>query len=576
MWATGKIRETWDRLRPKFLTGEAATAANQLFNYRKIWMLTAFGTALVTLIPLFILAVFNYHQYQSALGAEINYPFSRLVSNTRRQIRSFMEDHKAALSFIIQDKSLAELHDPRQLRHIFTNLKNAFGGFVDLGLIDSNGIQQSYAGPYDLTGRDYHEERWFRDMAVTGVYVSDVFTGFRHAPHFVIAVKKELEDGGFFILRSSFDVGLFAGLISAIDVKPTSDAFIINTDGVLQTPSRYHGDVLAKLDMPVPPPDESSEVTEVADTRGTKFIMGYAYIESSPFIFVLVKQKDAMLGSLASMGNGIIGFFVVSVLYIVIVILYVATYLVNKIYEADLRRAATLHNVEHTNRMASIGRLAAGVAHEINNPLAIINEKAGFMNDLLAMTGDFPRRDKFAACIDSVLRSVERCSAITHRLLGFARHIDVKLEPIHLGELIHEVLEFLGKEAQYRNIEVSILVDDDLPTIESDRGQLQQVFLNIVNNAFAAMSDGGRLDIVIKACSDARVVVTISDTGCGIPKENLEKIFDPFFSTKKEKGTGLGLSITYGIVQKLRGKIEVRSQVGHGTCFTVTLPLTRG
>jgi signal transduction histidine kinase len=576
MQAFGKLREMWDRLRPKFLSAEAASAGNQLFNYRKIWMLAAFGTALVTLIPLFILAVYNYHQYQTALGAEINYPFSRLVSNTRRQIRSFMEDHKAALSFIIQDKSLAELNDPRQLRRVFTNLKSAFGGFVDLGLIDANGIQQSYAGPYDLIGRDYHEERWFTDMATTGIYVSDVFTGFRHAPHFVIAVKKDLEDGGFFILRSSFDVGLFAGLISAIDVKPTSDAFIINTDGVLQTPSRYHGDVLSKLDLPVPLPDDHSEVIEVADTQGTKFIMGYSYIEQSPFILVLVKQKDAMLGSIASMGNGIIGFFVVSVLYIIIVILYVATYLVNKIYEADLRRAATLHNVEHTNRMASIGRLAAGVAHEINNPLAIINEKAGFMNDLLAMSGDFPRREKFAACIDSVLRSVERCSAITHRLLGFARHIDVKLEPIHLGELIQDVLEFLGKEAQYRNIEVSVVADEGLPTIESDRGQLQQVFLNIVNNAFAAMSDGGRLDIVIKTCSDDRVAVTISDTGCGIPKENLEKIFDPFFSTKKEKGTGLGLSITYGIVQKLRGKIEVRSQVGHGTSFTVILPLTRG
>ncbi|MBF0481521.1 MAG: two-component sensor histidine kinase [Desulfovibrionaceae bacterium] len=575
MQAMVRMRELWDRLRPMFLTGEAATAANQLFNYRKIWMLTAFGTALVTIIPLLILAVFNYNQYQTALGAEINYPFTRLVSNTRRQLRSFLEDHKAALSFIVQDKSQAELRDPKQLRRIFANLKNTFGGFVDLGLIDSEGVQKSYAGPYDLTGRDYHEERWFKDMATTGVYVSDVFTGFRHAPHFVIAVKRELEDGSFFILRSSFDVGLFAGLIASIDVKPTSDAFVINTEGVLQTPSRHHGDVLAKLDLPVPPPAEHSEVIEVPDLRGEKFFMGYAYIENSPFVFVLVKGKDAMLGNLSTMGNGIIGFSVGSVLYIMTVILAVATYLVNKIYEADLRRAATLHNVEHTNRMASIGRLAAGVAHEINNPLAIINEKAGFMSDLMATAGDFPKRDKFVSCIDSVLRSVERCSAITHRLLGFARHIDVKLESIHLDELIGEVLEFLGKEAQYRNIAVSVQADPELPPIESDRGQLQQVFLNIVNNAFAAMNDGGRLEIILKPQQADRVAVTISDTGCGIPKENLEKIFDPFFSTKKEKGTGLGLSITYGIVQKLGGKIDVRSQVGHGTSFTVILPVVR-
>ena len=118
-------------------------------------------------------------------------------------------------------------------------------------------------------------------------------------------------------------------------------------------------------------------------------------------------------------------------------------------------------------------------------------------------------------------------------------------------------------------------VTDALPTVHSDRGQLQQLFLNLINNAFAAMKRGGHLNIIVKDQAPDSVVVSIQDDGIGIPKEQIEHIFEPFFTTKKSEGTGLGLSISYGIVQKLRGAISVESEVGRGTTFTVTLPVVR-
>jgi two-component system NtrC family sensor kinase len=136
------------------------------------------------------------------------------------------------------------------------------------------------------------------------------------------------------------------------------------------------------------------------------------------------------------------------------------------------------------------------------------------------------------------------------------------------------VLGFLGKEANYRNISVQFHIEPGVPTINSDRGQLQQVFLNIINNAFAAVRDGGRVDLFIERVQQDGVAVRIKDDGHGISHENLERIFEPFFTTKKEYGTGLGLSITYGIVEKLGGRITVESEVGKGTCFTVTLPVS--
>jgi signal transduction histidine kinase len=169
---------------------------------------------------------------------------------------------------------------------------------------------------------------------------------------------------------------------------------------------------------------------------------------------------------------------------------------------------------------------------------------------------------------------VERCGAITKRLLSFARHMDVTVEPINLQKIIREVLGFMGKEAEYRCIGVSVSVSDDIPEFESDRGKLQQIFLNLVNNAFAAMNDGGRLEIAAHRKNEDAVVVTVSDNGCGIPEADLKRVFEPFFTTKsKSGGTGLGLSITYSLVQEIGGKIFVKSEVGKGTKFDITLPL---
>ena len=233
-----------------------------------------------------------------------------------------------------------------------------------------------------------------------------------------------------------------------------------------------------------------------------------------------------------------------------------------------------MHNIQYTNKMASIGRLAGGVAHEINNPLAIISEKVGLLRDLVSMNKDYSR-ERFLDIVDSVLSSVKRCSIVTHSLLGFATHIDVRFETIALEKLIRQVLVFMGKESEYRRITLNLEIQDNLPSIESDVGQLEQVFLNIINNAFDAVDDGGRIDIELFADESDTITVRVKDDGHGISEENLKHIFDPFFSTKGEKGSGLGLSITYGIVQKLGGRLDVESTKGEGSTFTVTLPVKK-
>ncbi|MBM3335430.1 hypothetical protein FJY63_12280 [Candidatus Sumerlaeota bacterium] len=288
---------------------------------------------------------------------------------------------------------------------------------------------------------------------------------------------------------------------------------------------------------------------------------------------MILRRPEALVAHLAAFRNKVIRVVGLTTLAITVVVLWGATYLVRRIQASEIVRSKALREMEYTNKMATIGRLAAGVAHEINNPLAIINEKAGLIKDHFLLEKEHPVDEKIAGLVDSILSSVARCGAITHRLLGFAKRMDVSRERIQMDALLDEVLGFLGKESIYRNITVSRCFPAQPVIIESDRGQLQQVFLNVINNALEAVDDGGKIDLIIEQPDEASVAVTIADNGRGIAREDLERIFEPFYTTKRIGGTGLGLPITYDMVKKLGGRIAVDSTVGQGTRFTITLPV---
>jgi len=562
------------RFKPKFWDHRdvAAGPYKHLFNFRRIWKMAVILTAGVTLLPVVVLAVIDYNVTRRSEEREIHLRTFRLVSNTRRTISFFLEERKSALGFIARDNEFETLNDPARLGVILDNLKQAFGGgFVDLGIIDPLGYQRTYVGPYDLQGKDYSDQGWYKEVVERGVYVSDVFMGFRHMPHLVVAVR--CSSGGLsYVIRATLDMQRFNDLLSQLEMSGLGDAFIINRDGILQTPSRLRGKILEKIALPIPRYSHATEVFEQQNPENSSLIIGYAYIEGTPFILMIVEKKADLMKSWYRTRMTLVGFASASMIIILFVILGVATRLVNNMHEADQKRVMTLHQVEYSNKMATVGRLAAGVAHEINNPLAIINEKVGLIKDLFSMREKCAKDDKLIALADSVIASVERCATIARRLLRFSRSEEINIRPVDLKETIFDVLGFLDKEAEYRSIKVSVEVPESLSKIESDSGRLHQIFLNIINNAFAAVEEGGHIDISVSQEGEF-VRITFTDDGCGIPEEDLDRVFEPFFSTKAGRGgTGLGLSITSGLVQELGGKIGVQSKVGMGTSFVVLLP----
>ena len=545
------------------------------FNFRRTWYAAVCLTSAVVLAPLIFMAVMDYRATRHEVESEILLRTSRLVSNARRTLSYFLDERKSALDFIVHDNNFKLNVNPKRMEQVLENLKKSFGGFTDLGCIDHRGIQCVYAGPYNLAGKDYSDQQWYQQAVKRGEFISDVFRGFRNVPHIVIAVKYyPTEDGPFRVLRATLDTAKFNDLLAHLEVAGHGDAFVVNHKGVLQTPTLYSGEILEKISLPIPDFAPETRVFQWVTEKNVPLVIGYCYIANTPFILMVAKHKEELLKSWESSRRELIGFLLISVAFILFVILWGATYLVNRIFRSDQKLIVSLHQVEYSNKMASIGRLAAGVAHEINNPLAIINEKAGLMKDLFLFKKEYTGNEMLMGLLDSIITSVARCGRITKRLLGFARHMDVSIQSVNLGEVVREVLGFLNKEAEYRSIEISIEVAEGIPQINTDAGKLQQIILNIINNAFAAMENNGHLRISTRMAGDDRVALTISDDGCGISEKDLKRVFEPFFSTKTGKGgTGLGLSITYGLVEQIGGTIEVNSELNRGTTFTITLPL---
>ena len=526
----------------------------------------------ITIIPLATMIIISHFQYRAHLKSQTTVPLLSMAHKAAHSFELFMEQRLSTIRFISTAYSFEELSKEQRIREILIFLKKEFSGFVDLGLINSKGDLISYAGPYSLLGKNYSSQTFFQETQIKNKYISNVFLGYRKFPHIVVAVQRLTDDGQTWILRATLDTEFFDVLISSMGFDTQSDVFLINGDGIFQTHSLHYGRTLEKCPFKMPHDKFKSNIVESTDGNNRDIIVVSAGVYIADYSLVIVQPQSVALQSWHALKTELFFVFAVSLAIIVFAILWMTKMLVKRVRESDRKRKNALIELQHTQKLSSIGRLAAGIAHEINNPLAIINEKAGLMKDLVELSSELSNKQKFEKITDSIVKSVGRCKKITHRLLGFSKRIDIKIETININEIIHEVLGFLERDAIYRRIDLRLKLLDSLESILSDYGLIQQALLNLLTNAFAAVEDGGIITIVSENYEDAGVLIRISDNGCGIPENIIKNIFDPFFSTKKERGTGLGLSITYGIVRKLGGQITVDSVEGEGTVFTVTLP----
>jgi two-component system NtrC family sensor kinase len=519
--------------------------------------------------PVIMTAGLGYYNYKDLLQKEEQGQMESRLDGSIKSIEAMVNSLKSVVLFVARNDRFPELTTGDNLERLFGRIKRQYEFFADMGVIDHKGRQQSYWGPYGLQDADYSKEQWFKEVVAKGVYISHVYTGYRQVPHFAIAVSNlDPKTRKIWVLRATIDAITLQKFVNTIKTNASDDLFLVDEDGYLQTSSEHYGQVLSQLDSGIAPGFQ-----EGLSRDGHNVLYAIGRIVNTPWTLVLV-EKRYIHHQDWTMFRARLLFIIVSCLVLNLVIVYgLVTMLTKLIRKADEMQMTMLKEAEHTDRLVSIGRLAAGVGHEINNPLAIINQKTGLVVDLLLISPDFEHKETIFGCLRGIDKSVERCKAITHRLLGFARRSDLHCEKLNVNSIVEEVLQFLENSMIHRRIGVDLQLQNDLPQLVSDHLQLQQIFLNIINNGIDAIGKDGTVSIMTHvAAGEVRVI--IQDDGHGIDKGILPHIFEPFFTTKETgKGTGLGLSITYGLIKKLGGDISVRSQIGKGTAFTITLPI---
>lgn len=544
--------------------------------YHRLWWQMTVTKVMFSIVPLFLLTVAVYYHFSTSYRAKVLESMATLVQNRQGALDLFFDERIAQLTTLAHTHTLEQVSNEDYLNRIFNIIQSRSKSYIDLGVIDDNGDHLAYVGPYYsiLKGVNYKDEEWFNATLNLGVYISDVFLGFRKVPHFIIAVLVR-ERNRSWILRATIDSDVIQNIVTAAQIGKSGDAFLINSENLLQTKPRFGGNLLERPNAPDFSAVVGTRVEQIV-FQGRPTLFGVTQIRSKKWILVVSEDPSEPLAPLLRAKTLLAGLSMVAFLLIVVGSIMTTNKMIGHLVQSDLEKARSDEIMLHESKLAALGKLAAGVAHEINNPLAVIAEEAGWMKDLLKEEdiANSPNFAEFQESLNKIQYHVERVKKVTHRLLGFARRMEPAQEKVMINQVLEDVVGFLENEARYRNISIIKELAPDLPIIISDTSQLQQVFLNILNNAIDAIGKNGTITLRTAYHPESqRVEISISDTGPGIPKELQDKVFDPFFTTKEVgQGTGLGLSISHSIVEKLGGSITLESEVGRGTTFTISLP----
>jgi len=531
-------------------------------------------TLFVSFAPLILLGATIYHQFARLYRDKIAEQIRYRASAQAEAVDLFLKERTAILAAMADTHHFQEMLEQKALANIFQVMNQRAGAFVDLGVIDNAGTHRTYIGPYNLEGLNYYQQPWFGEVMRKGIYISDVYLGYRQLPHFIIAVRRQ-EDQNSWILRATVDPDVFGSIVRAAQVGKTGDAFILNRDGLYQTQPRLNGKILGQSGIDQTKFGGGTTLFEEIDADGRKNLYAGRWLKKDQWLLVITQEVAEEMGGLFAARNVEVLIILCGVLAIILTTIFTTKMSIKRLKDADKRMNELNAQLVQSDKLAALGKMAAGVAHEINNPLAVILQKTGWMEDLLEEESfrDSANAEEFKNSIRKIEEHVERARKVVHNMLGYARRMEPRLEDVDVNETLRQTIALLENYARINNIEIAADFSPNLPIVASDQSQLQQVFLNLISNAIDAIGKEGRIEVKSRQLG-SEIHVKVADNGPGMPEEIQKRVFDPFFTTKDTgKGTGLGLWVSYGIVEKLGGTIKLQSTVGKGSVFTVRLPV---
>jgi two-component system NtrC family sensor kinase len=543
------------------------TTPLRLKHYKSLRRKYIIRLALTYIAPSIILILFFIFQHLSIQKENQNSHLLSVAESQSRILDIFVMERVANLLNLIDG---IDLEKKINLVDYLENLKKTSPSFIDIGLFDNSSVQTLYEGPErNLTNKDYINQRWFDELIKLDkrYVVTDIYLGLRGKPHFTIAVKRQIKDK-YIVMKSSLDPAKIYEYLTSMEHSMDVNLAIVNTKGEYQLVSQKHS--LLKS-CPIIP--DLSKQKGIAFRTINDIDISYSYSWLSGTNWAVISSQNTVTGFFViftSNLNILIGSLSIIIILIIIVIVRSKSMVLSD-YEKDIVHS----QLEQASKLATVGELSAGIAHEIGNPLNIIANEVGIMQDYAD-----PRfkMNKTIADLqpnfDKIMKAVFRCKDINKKLLTFVRKDGLEITSSDINFIIKDLINgFFERELSYQNIKVKFDLQDNIPNILIDANQIRQVLINLINNASDAIGDGGTITINTKT-ADNEILITVTDTGCGIEKDKIEKIFLPFFTTKPVgKGTGLGLSVSYGIVKSHNGNMHVESIPGLGTSFIIHLPI---
>jgi two-component system NtrC family sensor kinase len=522
------------------------------------------------LVPLTAMGLAGLIADHDATAARTRNVLEAMVKNRKATVELFLQETMQQLELVAGTLDAAHLSRDDVLEQVLGQMRQGRGAIVDLGFIDETGRHVAYVGPYRLKELDYHSQSWFTQVMVLGRYESDIFLGFRRFPHMVMAVKKR-QGGRDFVLRATINTDLLSELVREGGLESGADVFILNRAGEYQTQYSEEHRLMEKADIGPIPQHSGVRIVERRD-NGHRELLATSWLRGGSWVLV-GSQRVPGMSLLVTAHPAVLWVFLVGLALVPLLSFGIARLRLRQMRDLQAERASLYEEVAQSQKMAAVGRLAAGVAHEINNPVAIVQAQAGVLSDLVEDSPDLANAESFRERLRKIEAQVERVRKITHRLLGFSRRVGPEVEPVDVAAALDETVGFVEKEIEASNVRLVREYEPDTPIIRSSLSQMQQVFLNLINNALDALGGAGELHLAVRG-AEGGVVVEVSDDGIGIPEKELSRVFEPFYSTKvgDRAHSGLGLAVCQDIMRTLGGRISVRSEEHEGTTFTLWFP----
>jgi two-component system NtrC family sensor kinase len=546
----------------------------------------------VPFIPFLLAIGVSFYYFTITIETNTAGNLARTVEDHRDMIESFLMERTADLEFITDTTRFEQMNQKQFLKIIFEKLKKRSTAFVDLGLFDSEGVHVNYAGEYPLKGKHYKKALWFKEVMENGTYISDIFLGYRNYPHFVIAVRQGTGDSTW-VVRATIDTLYFDRLVSKVRIGRTGESYILNNKGISQT-NRRSNDIRVMENDPeylsFPPLKDRIQTFIRSDADKNIYLYATAGLKNNEWLLVVRQEKEDAYSSLYAALYISLVIMVIGGAVIIVLAVFMTDRILKRIEQLGQEKESLGNQLIRAAQLAEIGEMAAGFAHEINNPLQIIKSEQALIEILLeeiskkvdehanATDEANAAMDEIEASLDQIKLQVNRCADITHAILKFGRKNETQQQPLIPSQIIPEIIHMVEKKAKVGGIDIQKSISEDSPAFMGDPSQFQQVLLNLFNNAMDTITErhgvsGGVLSITCSKKNKQWLVILIRDNGTGIRPENMGKIFSPFFTTKPVgKGTGLGLSVCYGIIEGFGGTMEVKSELNVGTTFVISLP----